>query len=136
MEKISLAGCVILDQSGKVLLMHRHTPKRTQWEVPGGKIDENEDTKQTAIRELKEELDITVQIVKEIGQKDFSEDGHEMHYHWFLATIVDGNITIMEPDKYDGTRYFSWQEMLSIKEELSPNTKNLVAAYFAKEVQL
>ncbi|MCR4277603.1 MAG: hypothetical protein NUV80_03295 [Candidatus Berkelbacteria bacterium] len=29
---VRLAGCIILDPQGRLLLMHRHTPERTQWE--------------------------------------------------------------------------------------------------------
>ena len=34
-----LAGCVITDSDGNILLVHRSTPKRTQWEIPGGKLE-------------------------------------------------------------------------------------------------
>ncbi len=53
MDKIVLAGCIIL-KGDAILLLNR---KKTGWyELPGGKIDENESAEATAIRELKEEL--------------------------------------------------------------------------------
>jgi len=42
MKTIHLADCIIQDKDGKILLLHRNTPKRTQWEIPGGKIKEGE----------------------------------------------------------------------------------------------
>ena len=33
---MKLAGCIIKDEDGRVLLMHRDDPRRTQWEIPGG----------------------------------------------------------------------------------------------------
>lgn len=48
MSRITLAGCVILDEKGGLLLMHRNTPKRVQWELPGGKVEAGEEPEQTA----------------------------------------------------------------------------------------
>lgn len=44
-----LAGCVIQDQTGKILLMHRVTPERVQWETPGGMIDPGEKPNQISV---------------------------------------------------------------------------------------
>ena len=51
--KIALAGCVIKDDQDRILLIHRNTPKRTQWEIPGGKIEEGEVAEATANVKLK-----------------------------------------------------------------------------------
>jgi 8-oxo-dGTP diphosphatase len=123
---ITLAGCLILDEKGRLLLIHRHTPTRTQWELPGGKVDAGEDPRTAAIRELREELGIEVDLVRELGHQTFTEDGHTIHYTWFLAIILAGTPTLTEP-KYDQLRYFSWNE-LKTRTDLSPNTRNLVAA--------
>lgn len=134
MGKVRLAGCVILNDEGELLLMHRNTPERVQWETPGGVIDPGEEPHQTAARELDEELGVKVEILKELGRKDFTEDENEMHYVWYLAQITSGNVSLMEPEMYDDFRYFTWDEARSINDQLSPNAKNLVKAYFAKEI--
>lgn len=124
---ITLAGCLIMDSRGRLLLMHRQTPRRTQWELPGGKIDPGEQPAAAAIRELQEELGIKVEIVRQLGHQTFTEDGYTMEYIWFLANLLEGTPTIQETDKYDQLRYFSWDE-LKRRDDLSPNTRNLVAA--------
>jgi len=43
LRKLQLAGCVIENNEGKILLLHRNTPERQQWETPGGKIEPNEE---------------------------------------------------------------------------------------------
>lgn len=133
-NKITLAGCVILDEEGRVLLMHRNTPKRVQWELPGGKIEENEKPEEAAKREVAEELGISVSIVKKLGEKSFEEDGYEMDYIWFLATIQDGIPTLKE-EKFDDLRYFSWDELKN-EPALSTNVRNLVEAYFTNGLSL
>lgn len=136
MDKIILAGCVILDAEGKLLLIHRNTPKRIQWETPGGKIEKGEDSRRTAEREAEEEIGVDIEIIKELGNKEFQEDTYTMSYIWYLSSIKSGKPQLMEKDKYDDMKYFSWEELKNIFDQISPNAKNLVNAYFAKEISL
>ena len=53
---MQLAGCVIQNERKEILLLHRATAKRTEWELPGGKVVPHEAPRQTAVREVKEEL--------------------------------------------------------------------------------
>jgi 8-oxo-dGTP diphosphatase len=58
-----VAACALVDADNRVLLARRPSDKEMAglWEFPGGKVDPGERPEQTLIRELKEELDITVQ---------------------------------------------------------------------------
>ena len=125
--KIKLAGCVIKNSEGKILLIHRNTTKRKQWELPGGKIEENEDPKETAKRELKEELNIEVEVKNKIGEKDFGEDKFTMKYIWFEGIIKAGEVKLLE-DAFDDYNYFSKQELKEMKKQLSPNVQNLISS--------
>lgn len=57
-----VAACALVDADGRVLLARRPEGKAMAglWEFPGGKIEDGERPEQTLIRELKEELGITV----------------------------------------------------------------------------
>lgn len=132
MKRNHLAGCVILNEEGKLLLIHRNTRKRVQWEIPGGKMEEKEKPQTTAKREAKEELNVEVEIVKKLGRHEFSEDDFIGDYTWYLALIKSGTLKLMEY-KFDDMRYFSWEELNIMYDQLSANTKNLVKACFEKK---
>jgi 8-oxo-dGTP diphosphatase len=57
-----VAACALVDADGRVLLAQRPAGKAMAglWEFPGGKIETGELPEETLIRELKEELGITV----------------------------------------------------------------------------
>lgn len=124
----------MLDAEGKILLMHRNTAKRVQWELPGGKIEVGEEEGETAQREVEEELGIAVTIVRKLGEKSFGEGEYAMDYAWFLATI-DGGVPSIQEKNFDALQYFSWDELQS-RTNLSANAKNLVTAYFNQELEL
>lgn len=126
---------MIQDSKGRILLLHRNTSQRTQWETPGGKIERDEDPGKTAQREALEELGIEVKVISKAGKHEFIEDGYAMDYVWFNAKIVSGEPKPME-EKHDKAEYFSWDDLKKMSSDLSPNTKNLVATYLSNQLKL
>jgi 8-oxo-dGTP diphosphatase len=59
---VLVAACALIDADGRVLLAERPAgkPMAGLWEFPGGKVETGERPEQTLIRELNEELGITV----------------------------------------------------------------------------
>jgi 8-oxo-dGTP diphosphatase len=57
-----VAACALVDADGRVLIAERPTGRTMAglWEFPGGKIEPGERPEETLIRELNEELAITV----------------------------------------------------------------------------
>lgn len=112
---MKLAGCIITDSQEKVLLLHRNDGVYMHWEVPGGKIESGESLEETALREIKEELGVKVEIIKKLGQAAFHQADQDINYTWYKAEIVSGEPKIMEPDKFDDLRYISLNDMRSVQ---------------------
>jgi 8-oxo-dGTP diphosphatase len=57
-----VAACALVDADGRVLIAQRPEgkPMAGLWEFPGGKVEEGETPEDTIVRELREELAITV----------------------------------------------------------------------------
>jgi 8-oxo-dGTP pyrophosphatase MutT (NUDIX family) len=55
------ASAIVFDHTDRVLLVHHN--KLGLWLYPGGHVDPNEDPAQTAIREVREEAGIDVEIL-------------------------------------------------------------------------
>ena len=108
MEIRHLAGCVILKDNA-ILLLHR---KKYDWyELPGGQVEERETAEEAAVRELKEELDVNVKVVRKLDEKPFVLHSITFNYHWFLAEIQDQTPKVVETHTFDEYRYIPLNDL-------------------------
>ncbi len=93
-----LIACGILEDNGLYLIAQRgrddeHHPLR--WEFPGGKVRDNESGEECIVRELKEELDIDVQVKEFYGE--YKEE--ELTGLYYIVKLVSGVITLNEHEQ-------------------------------------
>lgn len=70
------AASVALVREGKVLLIKRaFAPYQNLWTFPGGRQEEDETIEQCAIRELKEELSVTIRNPRHVMTQSLGRDG-------------------------------------------------------------
>ena len=70
-EKGYTVDAVIEDENGNIILVKRKFPPyKDKYALPGGFIRYNEDPKQAVIREVREETNLAVEIVRKIGTYD------------------------------------------------------------------
>lgn len=131
-KKTELAGCAILDDYGRILLLHRSTEETSQWELPGGKLETEEVAEQAAVREVAEELGVKVRLVASLGIGEFANDDAEYKYTWFQAVVESGDPKICEPETFDDLEFFEVEELLSLA--LSPNMQVFLEKIFSGEV--
>jgi 8-oxo-dGTP diphosphatase len=53
-------GCIIRDSEGKIYV--HHNALKNEFFFPGGKVDTGETVEQASVRELQEELELTVEV--------------------------------------------------------------------------
>lgn len=133
---IQLAGCLIQDEQGRILFIHRQTKDKDQWETPGGKIEPGESPKQAAVRELTEEIGVAVEITHKVGEGDFAEGDQPYRYTWFQANIVSGIPAIQELHTFTDLKYFSWDEIMAMFKRLSAGNQALTDLYQDKKFTL
>jgi 8-oxo-dGTP diphosphatase len=96
---ILTVDAVIMDDHGRVLLMERGTePFRGTWVLPGGLVDPGETVEQAVVREVLEELGLTVAVVRLIGV--FSTPGRDPRGSFvslaFHVRITGGEVAATE----------------------------------------
>jgi 8-oxo-dGTP diphosphatase len=94
--------CAIINLKGKILVVQRSEMMSLplKWEFPGGKVDTNESEINCVKREIKEELDIEISIVKRLTPSNFDYPNVSIELIPFLANYKEGEIYLKEHKQY------------------------------------
>lgn len=98
-------ACVLFDGDGRVLLVH-HTYGRRNWELPGGGSEPGEAPDETAVREIREETGLDVEIDRmtgtyyEVGPRIDHDHGPILHFV-FLAHPTTAAPPVATPPEID-----------------------------------
>jgi 8-oxo-dGTP diphosphatase len=79
-----------------------------KWEFPGGKLYEGESDSECIIRELKEELNIEVRIIKRLKSSEFDYGSFSINLIPFIVEYVTGNIYLSE---HQEAKWFTKDEL-------------------------
>lgn len=106
------------NSEGKLLLTQRHPDKKAGglWEFTGGGVLAGETTKQAAVRELKEELGISIEEA-ELSLLDVYQ-----HKNYFMDIFVvkkdmDPKTLVLQPEEVVDAKWVSHEELLQMIEE-------------------
>ena len=86
-EATSCGGVVIF--RGKILLLYKNYRNKYEgWVLPKGTVEEGEEYKETAIREVREETGVSASIIKYVGKSQYTfntaQDLIVKDVHWYL----------------------------------------------------
>lgn len=120
-------GAIILNSEGKILLGKRGPRAKNEkglWEIPGGTVEFGETCKEALVREVQEEIGVTISV-----EESFNTIDHilpEENQHWvaqtFICKIIDSTTPkSKEPEKMSSLGWFSLEEAKNLP--LSSATK-------------
>lgn len=91
---------IILDEQDRVLMVRQHHEGRDIWMVPGGGIEEGENSREAGAREVLEETGLEVELGKLIWHvEEVSEKRGQRFVNFFLARLTGGSLRLgMDPE--------------------------------------
>lgn len=69
-----------------------------QWEFPGGKIEPGETSQQALVREIKEELEVTIAVGDLIDTIEYDYPEFHLSMNCFWCEIVEGELKLLEAE--------------------------------------
>ena len=100
MKTVRVAAAVICDAAerpAKVFATARgYGEFRGRWEFPGGKIEPGETARQALVREIREELSVTVEPLELLGTIEYDYPGFHLSMDCFACALREGEIVLRE----------------------------------------
>ena len=99
---IQVSCAIIINPFNQVLVTQRsiNMPLPLKWEFPGGKIEENETAEACLIREIKEELNIEIEITGSLPTNDHQYPDKLIRLIPFICLQKDGELVLKEHADY------------------------------------
>ncbi len=100
MKTVRVVAAVIRDRSEpgtRILATERgYGAYKGRWEFPGGKIEPGETPRQALVREIREELDVTITVDRLIDTVEYDDPAFHLSMDCFWCSIEDGEIMLKE----------------------------------------
>lgn len=104
MKRVDVTYVLLFDElEQNVLMVKNKGTGDSYYTLPGGAVEKGETLKEAAVREVKEEtgLDVQVDGVFSVGEAFFEERGHHAIFFTFTGKIIDGEINISLPEEIE-----------------------------------
>ncbi|MFR8878166.1 MAG: (deoxy)nucleoside triphosphate pyrophosphohydrolase [Methanobrevibacter smithii] len=96
MKEIKVVAAII-QKENKILATKRgYGEFINMWEFPGGKIEPGETKKQALVREIKEELNIEINVDKFAIDIEYQYPNFYLFMSCFMCSIKEGSIELLE----------------------------------------
>lgn len=122
MKREKSCGCVIIE-NGKILLIKSN--RKGVWGFPKGHVENGETEKQTALREVKEETNLDVEITsdKRYTQKYMVYKDTEKEVVYFIAKLINGDEK-PQLEEIEEIKWMTYEE--AMKKITFKNTKEIL----------
>ncbi|MFD0943679.1 NUDIX hydrolase [Savagea faecisuis] len=107
-------GAVILNEASEILLLKRlKSPEMYAWSIPGGKVDWMETIEEAIVREIEEELGVSIELIRLVGVTNHILPDEQAHWvaPTYLAKIAKGEPRNMEPNKHEAIGWFALDDL-------------------------
>lgn len=126
--KIEAAGGIVQNDKKEILFIYR----LNKWDLPKGKVEKEEDTADTAVREVEEETGVTnLKLKKKVGETYHTYNAFGKHFikttHWYYITCPSKQI--LKPQTEEDITEIKWVKASAIHEPMTntyPSIKDIL----------
>ena len=111
MKQIKVVAAIIKNEDKILATKRGYGEFINMWEFPGGKIEPGETKKQALVREIKEELNIEINIDKFALDIEYQYPNFYLFMSCFMCSIKEGSIELLEHN--DG-KWITKEELITL----------------------
>ena len=109
MNRVYPAVKAVIQRGKKFLIIKQELPGKIVWDLPGGRVDYGESPYDTLVREVKEEIHLSINIVKPIGFFwFFRQDKDQVVCTTFLCTADNYEVDLTKNPADENITEYRW----------------------------
>ena len=112
MKTIRVVAAVIKNENKIFATARGYGEFKGQWEFPGGKIEAGETPQEALVREIKEELETTIQVGDLIDTIEYDYPTFHLSMYCYWCDVVEGELKLLEAES---ARWLSKEELYDVK---------------------
>ena len=110
MKNIKVVAAIMIENNKIFATQRGYGDFKDGWEFPGGKIEKGETPEEALIREIKEELDTTINVNK-IDTVEYDYPNFHLSMDCFICNILEGDLVLKE---HEASKWLSKDELYSV----------------------
>jgi 8-oxo-dGTP diphosphatase len=119
---IRVVAAVIRDGDRIYATQRGYGEYKDGWEFPGGKIEPGETPEEALVREIREELAVTIEVGEKISTIEYDYPKFHLSMDCFWCRIVDGEIHLQE---HEAARWLTQEDLAAV--DWLPADRRLIA---------
>ncbi len=112
MKTVKVVAAVIRKENRIFATERGYGEFKDMWEFPGGKIENGENGREALMREIKEELDTTVDVGEYIDTIEYDYPTFHLSMECYWCTVKEGRLTLLE---HENARWLDRDSLLSVE---------------------
>lgn len=112
MKKIEVVAAIMKHENKIFVTRRSYGEFENMWEFPGGKIEKGETKEKALIREIKEELELDINISKYLTTVEYTYPNFHLTMHCFICNICGGK---MHLNAHNDAKWITLREIEKLK---------------------
>ena len=111
MKTVKVVAAIIIKNNKIFSTQRGYGEFKGGWEFPGGKVEQNETNEMALVREIKEELETTIQVEKYFDTVEHDYDSFHLSMDCYICSIKEGDLILKE---HEAAKWLSSEELNSV----------------------
>ena len=124
---------IIFDDKKRILLVKQSHEGRDIWMVPGGGIEDGESAAQAAVREVREETGLDIEVLRMIWHVEEVSERGQRFVNFFTARITGGTLELGADPEFDEDHQVLREVRFMTRDEVQ-NIENIYPEYLRNEL--
>ncbi|MFF3356765.1 NUDIX hydrolase [Streptomyces sp. NPDC002917] len=96
-QRPGIAAAVVVHDNRVLMVRRKVKEGQLSWQFPAGEIEAGETPEQAAVRETREEVGLTVNVLKSLGERVHPKTGRRISYA--ACTVMSGTALVADTDE-------------------------------------